>query len=195
MSLSVAIIAGGKSSRFGSSKALAEFRGRRLIDHAVSLAQQLSDKMFVCCGPSRLPLENSIMQLPDVYRDCGPIGGLHVALESCKTDWLAIMPCDMPLLSAGVYRKLLENCKEKHPVVAISQTGMQPLVSIWPVDFLDHVTASLIAKRHGLQRLLKQLEVLEIGFKEDKWFEKFHNVNTLNDLKEIQNFDPLREMP
>jgi len=195
MSLSVAVIAGGKSSRFGSPKVLAEFRGRRLIDHALSLAEKLSENVIVCCGPSALPLHNSIFQLPDLIANCGPIGGLHTAMETCETDWLAIMPCDMPLLSTGVYRKLLDNCNDNHPVVALSQNGLQPLVSVWPAKLNKNVETAISANQYGLQRLLRQLEAAQIGFKEKKWFKKFHNVNTLNDLEQIQNFDPLRELP
>lgn len=194
MSLTVAVIAGGKSSRFGSSKALAEFRGKRLIDHAVSLAQQLSDKVFVCCGPSSLPIDSSIQQLTDVFPDCGPMSGLHAALEACKTDQLAIMPCDMPLLTTDVYKILLENHTSEQPVVAVSQTGIQPLVSIWPVHTIETVKASLVSGRYGLQRLLKQLNAVEISFNKKKWYEKFQNVNTISDLSRIQNSNPLHEL-
>ena len=48
--ISAAIIAGGKSTRFGGPKVWAEFRGKRLIDHAVDLAQDIAGQVFIVNG-------------------------------------------------------------------------------------------------------------------------------------------------
>ncbi|MGH1363538.1 MAG: molybdenum cofactor guanylyltransferase [Calditrichia bacterium] len=187
ISLTVAIIAGGKSRRFGSPKALAEFHGKRLIDHAVSLAQQLSENVFVCCGSAPLPLDSSIQQLPDLFQNCGPIGGLHAAFESCETERIAIIPCDMPLVTANIYKTLLENDKHDQPVVAVSERGVQPLVSIWPVSARGSIELQMATKRYGLHALLKHLDAIEVVFNTAVAERQFRNVNTLADLRAIDD--------
>ena len=54
--ITVAILAGGTSKRFGSEKALAEFRGQPLVVHMVEVARKLSSEIMIvvsdeyCCG-------------------------------------------------------------------------------------------------------------------------------------------------
>ena len=45
--ITVAIIAGGSSKRFGSDKALAEFQGKPLIAHMMVIAQRISSTILV----------------------------------------------------------------------------------------------------------------------------------------------------
>ncbi|MEL6821065.1 MAG: molybdenum cofactor guanylyltransferase [Calditrichota bacterium] len=191
--MSVAIIAGGKSRRFGSPKAMAEFRGKRLIDHALSLAKQLSDKVFVCCGPSPLPLDASTSQLPDLIPDCGPLGGLHAAMQACETKWLAIMPCDMPLLTANIYKKLFENCDTEKPIVAVSQSGLQPLVSVWPHNQKKNVYEQLKQKNFSIQEALRITKARKIAVSAGHDDQAFHNINTREDLQNLFQLPPFND--
>lgn len=50
MKLTVAIIAGGKSNRFGSPKAQALFNKKPLIDYAVKLAKSISEQVIIVNG-------------------------------------------------------------------------------------------------------------------------------------------------
>jgi len=185
MSLTVAIIAGGRSRRFGSPKALAQFDGKRLIDHALELSSQLSEHVLISCGQAPLPLVGDVHQLPDSVPDCGPIGGLLSVLEACETEWLAIMPCDMPLLRVEIYEKLLRHRKEKHGVVAASGIGIQPLVSVLPVASQNKIFEQIRCQKYSMRALLEEIESIEVPFFSDTFAASFQNVNTVQELEEI----------
>ncbi|QAY77511.1 molybdenum cofactor guanylyltransferase [Sphingosinicella sp. BN140058] len=72
-----AILAGGRSTRFGSDKAEARIDGRCLLDHAADALRPQSDEL-VLCGRTW----TGLMALPDrPAPDLGPLGGLNAALH------------------------------------------------------------------------------------------------------------------
>ena len=67
-----AVLAGGRSSRFGSDKAAATWKGRSLAEHAAALIAQHVDRV-VTVGPGDIP------DLPEP--GLGPLGGIAGALD------------------------------------------------------------------------------------------------------------------
>ncbi len=138
---SVAILAGGQSKRYGSNKQVALFKGKTLMERALKTAQELSAQVFVIANQPADLKEIDLPVYSDIYKGKGPLAGIHSALVNSPTDRVAIMPVDMPLLTAGVYRFLFPFLTNEQPVVAESEKGLEPLVSIWNTkqsDFLKH---------------------------------------------------------
>lgn len=77
MKLLGAIIAGGKSSRFGADKAAASLDGRALIEHVAAGLRSQTDHVIVC-GRDWPGLE-SVADWPRA--DLGPLGGFCSALR------------------------------------------------------------------------------------------------------------------
>lgn len=98
-----AILAGGRSNRFGSDKALARMAdGRTLIDHAMAgLAPHVAT--VVICGR-----EGGLPDRP--APDMGPLGGLNAALHHALDHGFAgvlTTGCDMPLYPAALPAALI----------------------------------------------------------------------------------------
>lgn len=100
-----AILAGGQARRFGSDKALAEWRGKALIDHvAATLAPHVD--AIVICGRDH-PGAASIPDRP--YADLGPLGGINAALHHARAHGHAFvlsLPCDTPLIDEALLAAL-----------------------------------------------------------------------------------------
>src|SRR3546814_13961187 len=77
MRLLGAVLAGGRSSRFGSDKALAMLDGRTLLDHAAA-ALGAHVETVVICG-RHVPGMTGLADRPAA--DMGPLGGLNAALH------------------------------------------------------------------------------------------------------------------
>lgn len=90
-----ALIAGGRSSRFGSDKALALLRGVPLIEHAARvLAPHV--ELTIVCGRDH-PGFASVADVPEP--GLGPLGGIAAALraaEAAGIDTVLTIGCDMP---------------------------------------------------------------------------------------------------
>ena len=187
-----ALIAGGKSRRFGSSKLLANYNGKRLIDHALDIALTVSQDTIIIGNLDDDVAGGSVPIYKDIISGCGPLCGIYTALFHARQKYVAVLPVDMPLLSADVYRFLYPSCTEERPVVALSHKGLEPLVSIWPVSVLAEFEKAINNKEYRLYKLLQKFNAKEInlqdfmpGYKEE-WFE---NINYRHELLNLNDKD------
>lgn len=119
-----AVLAGGRSSRFGSDKALAMLEGRTLLDHAVAALGAHCDALIVVG-------RGEIADWPRA--DMGPLGGIAGALIHAAErgfDQLLTAPVDCVRLP-GDLRGLLE------PAPAFLET--QPVIGLWPVGSIGEL--------------------------------------------------------
>lgn len=173
-----AILAGGRSSRFGSNKALAPVGGKRLIDHvAAGLGAQVPD--LVLCGGA--PLLDGVPCVADrPAPDMGPLGGLNAALHYAETagfDAVVTIGCDMPVFPADLVAQLLA---AGAPVAAQDM----PLVGLWPSRLAatldDHLAQSSDRSMRGWGALSAARTVRLSG--------RFANVNRPEDLQNFTDF-------
>lgn len=123
-----AVLAGGRSSRFGSDKALAMLAGQSLLDHAVAALVPHCDAVIIVG-------RGDIADWPRA--DMGPLGGIAGALiHAADTgfDQVLTAPVDCVRLP-GDLRALLE------PAPAFLDT--QPVIGLWPVAALGELRAML----------------------------------------------------
>lgn len=129
-----ALIAGGRSRRFGSDKALALLGGRPLLAHALDALRGESDSVVVC---GRLVAgERCLADVP--APGMGPLGGIAAALrEAARRGFSAVLtvPCDTPLLPYGLARLL----SAEGPAVVAGQ----PLLGYWPSSLASTLEAYL----------------------------------------------------
>ncbi len=187
--VSVAVIAGGLSERFGRPKARARLQGRELIDWALALAHRLSPRPFIVHTEVDHFSDKPVCKVADMVPRCGPIGGVYTALVHASTDWVALIPCDMPLLPVEIYHHLLQQRQENRPIVARSHKGLEPLVSVWPVVLKEELKTWIQQERYRLWRFLQQFNALSVAIPEEIptydpcWF---WNVNFPEELRELE---------
>ena len=100
-----AILAGGEARRFGSDKALAQWRGRRLIDHVADRLALVTDTLVIAGG-----MRDGFVAVPDRPRaGLGPLGGVSGALAHAAANGFAAvltLPCDTPEVPDDLLRPL-----------------------------------------------------------------------------------------
>lgn len=138
-----AVLAGGRSSRFGSDKALAMLDGARLLDHAVAALAPFCAQVVVC-GRSD-PRYPTLADRP--APDMGPLGGLNAALHAAWTqglDGVLVTGCDMPRFPAALAHALIG------PDAAVLDG--QHLAAWWPAALAPDLDAHLAATdRHAMR--------------------------------------------
>ena len=94
-----ALLVGGASSRFGSTKALARFGGEMLAERAYrTLSEAFDDVIAVGKAADRLPLPFPV--LDDESDERAAIFGLAAALRLAGSEVVVAIPTDMPYLTA-----------------------------------------------------------------------------------------------
>ncbi|MBC7160172.1 MAG: molybdenum cofactor guanylyltransferase [Porphyrobacter sp.] len=120
-----AVLAGGRSRRFGSDKALARYAGRPLLDHALRALAGQVDAVIVCGRAV-----DGLCCIDDRPRPgLGPLGGLNAALAhggAWGFDAVCSIGCDTPLLPGDLVRRLMaQGC----PAVVTDL----PVIGLWPM--------------------------------------------------------------
>jgi molybdopterin-guanine dinucleotide biosynthesis protein A len=167
--VTVAILAGGKSSRFGSDKALAPVPGelQTFLVRAAEVARAVADEVIVI-GPERAGLEGPKLRfIPDQFPGEGPAGGIITALSCVATGRLIVLACDQPLIASTDLTALLEGA-EDHPAVAFASRdgGIQPLPCLFDVAACrDKAISAFQAGTRSLRGMLAfcGLESINVG--------------------------------
>ena len=120
------VLAGGRSTRFGSDKAEAVYEGRSLLEHAIATLSLYCDDVAVA-GRNVAPVRT----VPDWPRaDMGPLGGLAGGLrEGAEKGFHTVLSVGVD--SLGLPPNLRELLS---PAPAFLCD--QPVVGLWPVDAL-----------------------------------------------------------
>jgi molybdenum cofactor guanylyltransferase len=166
------VLAGGKSSRFGSDKALAEFGGRTLLNRAYDTLTGHCELVVVAGrehGPGRC--------IPDWPRaGMGPLGGIAAALRLARDeDFEAVLTCGVD--SLGMPENLLELLS---PGPAYLES--QPVVGLWPTGTVDALETILLGEgRHSMMAFAQA-----VGARPVKTGTKTANINTPADLAAME---------
>ena len=97
--LTVAVIAGGKSSRMGTDKSFVPFLGKPMIEHILESVDNIGDDLIIITNQ---PEGYAYLNLPtygDRFLNHGPLGGLHAALHYATKRYVLVVACDMPWLN------------------------------------------------------------------------------------------------
>lgn len=184
------VIAGGRSLRFGSEKAVAVLSGVPLLLWAVRRLQRTCTAVAVNARPQtqaeNLARAEGLAVLHDQAGDpLGPLAGVKAGLKwACDVGAraLAVSPCDVPMLPEDLFQRLVEAAADG-AAMAETTDGVQPLCAIWPVSALIQVTEALTGGRHpATWRLLDQLGARRVRFGAA---EAFENINTPADLERL----------
>ncbi|MFM2129055.1 MAG: molybdenum cofactor guanylyltransferase [Pseudomonadota bacterium] len=152
-----ALLAGGRSSRFGSNKAYARLLGRPLIYHVMERARPQVAGLVVAAnaeididGLRDLP---TLADVPPGGR--GPLAGILAALEWAVSHapgvrCIATFPVDSPLFPHDLVARLAER-SEGGTAAVIAQGGdrLQPVFGLWPVGLIAAARRYLIEQRRS----------------------------------------------
>lgn len=185
------ILAGGKSSRFGSNKSLSNLKNFKLIEHVIQKLNKKFDEILIVSNDSKLIFENKKI---NIIKDCiegylGPLVGILSAIKyannSKKYQWIMTFPCDTPFFDEIIIDQMIEkttNTKEKiifikdkkqrHNIFGTWSTSLEKILeedlanSYRKVDlWADKIGCSFIEKD-----LKNENEFLNINTKEDLLF-------------------------
>ncbi|MEM7416704.1 MAG: molybdenum cofactor guanylyltransferase [Gemmatimonadota bacterium] len=162
------VLAGGRSRRFGSDKAVAVWAGRTLVTRAADSLRSLCDDVVVVS--SLHPDLPGVRTVPDTRPDEGPLAGIEAGLfvaEREDRDGVFVLACDMPAVDPEALRSLSEVFDGGRPVSAARavEPGFEPLCAIYPASYRAKASRLLDAGERAAWRLFSKAEgeVVEVG--------------------------------
>lgn len=184
------ILAGGASSRMGTDKSRLLLDGQTFLHR---IAEQLSavTPLVTVVGTIADQAELNLPIVPDIHEQWGALGGVHAALSACRSEWAAIVACDLPCVTAALIDRLWSLRDDFEAVAPLQSDGRrQPLCALYRVVPCITIAESLI--KTGERKpvaLLQSLRTLWVPFHvlEDlpgaQHF--FDNINTPQDYARV----------
>jgi len=190
------ILAGGKSSRFGSNKALALHQACPLIQGIAARITPLFSETLLVTNTPELYAFLGWPMAGDLYPGCGPLAGIHAALKTIKSPRAFVCACDMPLIEAKLIRFLAELPDEADLLLPWTGQGPEPLCAIYRKSALPVIEEHLREGKCKLGALYERLSIRRVSEEEILAvvpdLTAFANVNRCHELEALAGKEGLR---
>lgn len=183
------VLAGGRSRRFGSDKALAKLADKTVVEIAVELLRPFVQEMLLSANDPAAFSFLGIPVIPDLHAYAGPSAGLEATLKASKTDWNLVIACDMPQMAPKALHYLSSLQQPEADAVLFSIEGRpQFFPGLYHQKLIEHfehlfTDPSAPPRDRSLYALLDRAQVQMIGAETLPFFspEIFFNMNTSED--------------
>jgi molybdopterin-guanine dinucleotide biosynthesis protein A len=188
------ILAGGESRRMGRNKAQAELVGRTLVERVALTVSPLFEERMLSLNPEGYQISvDGFTVLADTLPGRGPALGVCSALERSKEDWVFVVGCDHPFLSATVVKYLSELRDGHDAVVPVVKGKTQTICAFYKKSCLAPLKQRVERGERGLMRFLKESDGLKVRYVDeasllqaDRELVSFIDVDTEEDLKKAE---------
>lgn len=196
------IVAGGKSTRFGSDKASAVVAGRTLLEWVMrGVAPACEAVVVVRAKAQELPAfaaDVPVTVVEDLYEAKGPLAGLVAGFGAVSTPLAFAASCDVPLVRPALVSGLAALAEGYDIVVPHVDGFPQPLLAVYRAGVclpafrqsVDEDRLKITVAFAGLRvRPARESDLRAL----DPGLESFRNVNRSDDLGEIEALLRARE--
>jgi molybdenum cofactor guanylyltransferase len=189
--LTVAIMAGGQSSRMGQDKSFVPFQGRPMIEVIRERVAGLGAELVVITNK---PDEYTYLDLPtyrDVYPDMGPLGGIYTAVYHARHPYTLVVACDMPWLNRDLLSYMIELRQQADIIVPRWEKFPEPLHAIYSKACLPPIQEQLHSGQLKITRFWGQVNVHFVDRpvieQFDAYGRSFANLNTPEELAKAES--------
>jgi len=180
----------------GADKAFLKLDGRTLLETSLRVLSEACGGVTIVGDPAKLEKYGRVVA--DVYAGCGPLAGIHTALEHSSTELNVMLAVDMPFVSAKLLSFLLGKAEKSDAAVTVPRMGrgLQPLCAVYRQAFAPIAQQALEAGKYKIDaafagvnvQVVDEPELTAAGFSG----RNFLNVNTPEDWRAAEgvSFQP-----
>lgn len=189
------ILAGGRATRMGGvDKGLVQISGRPMIAWVVdTLRSQVADVLI------------NANRNHDSYRGFGcdvvddgdsefrgPLAGMVSGMRAARTPYIAVVPCDSPLLHGSLVQRLHDAARASGAPIAAAHDGgrLQPVFALLSCELLDDLAGYLDDGERKIDRWYARHGYESVDFSDVA--ESFANINAPDDKRALERALALR---
>ncbi len=172
----------------GTDKALVSLNGQSLLERMLNVGQSVTRNVRIIGDAQKF--SQFALTVEDVFRDCGPLGGIHAGLRASSTELNLILAVDLPFVSPALLQYLITRAQDAVGASAIVPHvagGWQPLCAVYRRQFADAAETALRSGRYKIDELfdvvktqrVEEAELAGAGFSP----EIFRNLNTREEVE------------
>ncbi len=174
------LLAGGKSTRFGSNKANIMYEGQTLLDRLLKLVTSCFDEVLLSVAKETKYYTPGVKQLLDEKEGFGPIEGLRMGLINAKYDALLAIGCDMPFVSTDAFALLLEKQKGFDAAVPFDGKNFEPLLAVYGRSCLPAIDKVLSQNRRSILNVYPYININRVDYDGDGAILNKHILHNIN---------------
>lgn len=194
--LTLAISAGGKSSRMGTDKSFVTIGGQTIVERIIERTQDLgqAETILISNQPEKYQCFG-LSIYPDVFPDKGSLGGIYTALYYSSQPYTLVIACDMPFISPALLSYMCNLSQQDQFDIIVPRVDNYPegLHALYHQNCLEPIKKRLDANQLKVIGFYNDLRVRYLDEPEYKIFDPygiaFMNVNTPEELKQARQYE------
>jgi molybdopterin-guanine dinucleotide biosynthesis protein MobB len=197
--ISAVILAGGKSRRMGVDKAKLPWRdGKTLLERMAGCLRHLGE-VLLSVGTAEQAYKG--LFLPVVVDRCpgrGPMGGVCSALLTCRSDWLLVVSCDLPLFEKELADYLISKVSDERDIVlAVTRDKrIHPLCGLYSKRVVGVLNDLMASGNYRMMDAIEKAGFSPVSLSETPFpDEALTNVNTFREYAQLFAGQDVRRPP
>ncbi|MBM4434387.1 MAG: molybdenum cofactor guanylyltransferase [Chloroflexi bacterium] len=191
MSVSAAVMAGGRSRRMGRDKAWIDLGdGRPIVRHVVDVVSGVADDVLIVANDERYATLGPRV-VPDAHPGTGVLGGIATGVAAAAHERVLVVACDMPFLLPRMLRFLAEQADGYDAVVPRVGGEYETLHALYTKACLPAMRRALEAGERRVISFFGDVRVRAVDADElrplDLDLRSFTNVNTPEELAALRD--------
>lgn len=163
MSVVGVVLAGGRSRRMGTDKALLTVDGTTLLERTVTVLAQVVGPVVVVAATGQTLPSTAAVVLRDELPDTGPLHPLALGLAEAArlgADTALVTATDLPRLHPALLRVLLGHARPGTVVLPVLAGRDQLLTALWPTALAVDAHVAVAAGQRRVRDLLAAAEAV-----------------------------------
>jgi len=189
------ILAGGRATRMGGvDKGLVQIGGRPMIAWVVDTLRSQGADVLINANRNHDSYRGFGCDVVDdgdsEFR--GPLAGMVSGMRAARTPYIAVVPCDSPLLHGSLVQRLHDAARASGAPIAAAHDGgrLQPVFALLSCELLDDLAGYLDDGERKIDRWYARHGYESVDFSDVA--ESFANINAPDDKRALERALALR---
>ncbi|HQN72519.1 MAG TPA: molybdenum cofactor guanylyltransferase [bacterium] len=186
--MSCAILAGGKATRLdGENKAFLKVGGKTNMEKFLAVTEGIfSETIVVAREPEHYCNFENVKVVTDIFKNIGPLGGIHTALKNASYDAVFCFSCDMPFLDREIIIDEIAEFQRSECGILVPKIGdfIEPLHAVYSVTLSDTIEQHILdGKDYSIRSVFPATDLKYWCVADNARNRKaFTNINTRHDI-------------
>lgn len=183
------ILAGGRATRMGGvDKGLVPVNGRPMVAWVIDTLRPQVVEVLINANRNRDRYGEFGSQVIDdgdsEFR--GPLAGMASGMRAARTPWVAIVPCDSPLIASDLVERLYDAVAVSGSRIAVAHDGerLQPVCALLACDLADDLAGYLDDGERKIDRWYARHRYATVDFSDVA--ASFANINAPDDRRALE---------
>jgi len=182
--ITLIILAGGKSSRMRTDKALLKINGKTFVQILYDNLKGICSEVIISSNNSDVKVEGA-KTVADEIKDIGPMGGLYTCLKLSKTDYSIVVSVDTPFVSMKLLNEIILQSEGYNITVIEQNNKVHPLIGVYHKNIIALLKSEITFEKYKVMRMIKKTNHQIISVGEDYKDELF-NINSREDFEKLK---------